>query len=153
MGVLTYQPLVAMVSAFLLAVILVPILSAPAKRMGLVDEPGGRKRHLGDIPLTGGLAIFSSFAFGLFLIDVNLQPYASLVLGMGLMLATGIIDDLIEISAGAKLLAQIAAAILMVREAGGEVIETNREPASVWDSNIIACSDVNRQAPMIEILQ
>jgi len=35
-------------------------------------------------------------------------------LGMGLMLATGIIDDLIEISAGAKLLAQIAAAILMV---------------------------------------
>lgn len=114
MGVLTYQPLVAMVSAFLLAVILVPMLSAPAKRMGLVDEPGGRKRHLGAIPLTGGLAIFSSFAFGLFLIDVNLQPYASLIVGMAMMLATGIIDDLIEISAGAKLLAQIAAAILMV---------------------------------------
>ncbi len=114
MGVLTYQPIVAMVAAFLLAAILVPILSQPAKRMGLVDAPGGRKRHLGEVPLTGGLAIFTAFGFGLFLIDVNLQPYASLVVGMALMLATGIIDDLIEISAGAKLLAQVVAAILMV---------------------------------------
>jgi len=71
-----------MVAAFLVAVILVPILSQPAKRMGLIDHPGGRKRHLGEIPLTGGLAIFTAFGFGLFLIDVNLQPYASLLVGI-----------------------------------------------------------------------
>jgi UDP-GlcNAc:undecaprenyl-phosphate GlcNAc-1-phosphate transferase len=113
-GVLTYQPLVARASAFILTALLVPMLSAPAQRMGLVDAPGGRKRHLGRVPLTGGLAIFTGFSFALLLLDVNLQPYASLVVGMAMMLATGIIDDLIEVSAGAKLLAQIAAAILMV---------------------------------------
>lgn len=47
----------------------------------------------------------------------------------------------------------IAAAILMVREAGGEVIRSNGEPANVWDTKIIACSDVNRQASLIETLQ
>lgn len=47
----------------------------------------------------------------------------------------------------------IAAAILMVREAGGGVIRTNGEHASVWDTKIIACSDVNRQALLIETLQ
>jgi len=112
--VLTYQPLVAMASALIVTALLVPVLSAPAERMGLVDTPGGRKDHLGLIPLTGGLAIFSGFAFALLLLDVTLQPYASLVAGMALMLATGIIDDLIEISAGTKLLAQIGAAVLMV---------------------------------------
>lgn len=114
MGVLTYQPLVAMASAFIVTALLVPMLSAPAQRMGLVDAPGGRKCHLGRVPLTGGLAIFSGFTFALLLLDVTLQPYTSLVVGMAMMLATGIIDDLIEISAGAKLLAQIAAAVLMV---------------------------------------
>ncbi len=47
----------------------------------------------------------------------------------------------------------IAAAILMVREAGGEVIRSNGELASVWDESIIACSDVNRQVALIETLR
>ena len=114
MQVLTYQPLVAMGSAFILTALLVPMLSAPAERMGLVDFPGGRKEHYGRVPLTGGVAIFAGFVFSLLLLDVTLQPYTSLVVGMAMMLATGIIDDLIEISAGAKLLAQVGAAVLMV---------------------------------------
>lgn len=114
MGVLTYQPLIAMGVAFFVAAFLVPVLHAPAERMGLVDHPGGRKQHEGMIPLTGGLAIFGGFCFGLLLVDDSIRPFASLVVGMGLMLVTGLIDDLIDISASAKLSAQVLAAVLMV---------------------------------------
>ncbi len=100
--------------AFFVVAFLVPMLHAPAARMGLVDQPGGRKQHDGLVPLTGGLAIFAGFAFGLMLVDDSLRPYASLLVGMGLMLLTGLVDDLIDISASAKLSAQVLAAVLMV---------------------------------------
>ena len=103
-----------MAAAFFVAAFLVPILHAPAARMGLVDHPGGRKQHDGVIPLTGGLAIFAGFCFGLLLVDESIRPFASLIVGMGLMLVTGVIDDLIDISPSAKLSAQVLAAILMV---------------------------------------
>ena len=103
-----------MAAAFFVAAFLVPILHAPAERMGLVDRPGGRKHHDGLIPLTGGLAIFGGFCFGLLLVDDSIRPFASLIVGMGLMLVTGLVDDLIDISPSAKLSAQVLAAILMV---------------------------------------
>ena len=114
MGVLAYQPLIAMAAAFFVVSFLVPILHAPAERMGLMDHPGGRKQHDGTIPLTGGLAIFAGFCFGLLLVDESIRPFASLVVGMSLMLVTGLVDDLVDISASAKLSAQVAAAVLMV---------------------------------------
>ena len=114
LGALTWQPLLAMGAAFFVALVLVPILHAPATRMGLVDHPGGRKQHEGVIPLTGGLVIFAGFCCGLVLVDETIRPFASLAVGMGLMLVTGLIDDLVNISASAKLSAQILAAVLMV---------------------------------------
>ena len=114
MEVLAYQPLIAMAAAFFVSAFLVPILHAPAERMRLVDHPGGRKPHEGVIPLTGGLAIFGGFCFGLLLVDDSIRPFASLVVGMAVMLVTGLVDDLVDISASAKLSAQVLAAVLMV---------------------------------------
>jgi len=114
LGPLTYQSTAAMLAAFFLALFLVPVLRRPAVKVDLVDRPGGRKRHACVVPLVGGLAMFGGFAAGLLMVDEGLRPYASLLAGMGLMLMIGVIDDLIDISASAKLFAQVVVAVLMV---------------------------------------
>jgi UDP-GlcNAc:undecaprenyl-phosphate/decaprenyl-phosphate GlcNAc-1-phosphate transferase len=44
-----------------LALLLTPLAGALGRRLSLVDRPGGRRRHRGNIPRTGGLALFGAF--------------------------------------------------------------------------------------------
>ncbi len=46
----------------------------------------------------------------------------------------------------------IASAILLTREAGGEVINPKKNAASHWDKNIIACSDINEHHVLVDAL-
>lgn len=93
---------------------LIPI----AKKIGLVDKPGGRKKHLGDIPLIGGISIFlvlGSFAVftGYFNNDWKW------VLGVAsILIIIGLIDDLWDIRPLHKLGAQIIAGILLMISTG-----------------------------------
>ncbi len=48
--------------AFILVLGLTPLAARLGLRLGLVDQPGGRRRHQGIIPRTGGIAIFVAFA-------------------------------------------------------------------------------------------
>jgi UDP-N-acetylmuramyl pentapeptide phosphotransferase/UDP-N-acetylglucosamine-1-phosphate transferase len=41
-------------------------------RLGLLDSPGARKQHQGDVPLTGGIALFFTLLFGTFVNVGNL---------------------------------------------------------------------------------
>ncbi|NEZ04098.1 undecaprenyl/decaprenyl-phosphate alpha-N-acetylglucosaminyl 1-phosphate transferase [Wenzhouxiangella sp. XN201] len=104
----------AILAAFLFAVVAVPVLRRPAHAVNLVDRPGGRKNHDREVPLIGGLAMFLGFAVAMLMIEASLRPYASLIVGMGILLMVGVIDDLIDMSASAKLSAQVLVAILMV---------------------------------------
>ena len=73
---------------------LIPI----AKKIGLIDKPGGRKKHLGEIPLIGGISIFLILAsFAVF------TSYFSndwkWVLGVAsILIIIGLIDDLRDIN-------------------------------------------------------
>lgn len=120
---LGYHIQFAIVASFLIALVMVPILRDPVIKMDLVDRPGGRKRHSGVVPLSGGLAIFIGVMFAALLTNVPLDPYASLFVGMALMLATGLLDDLVDISPSVKLTAQIVAALLMVSWGGVQITE------------------------------
>lgn len=100
--------------ALLLAAYLIYRFRVPAARLGLVDLPGGRKRHEGEIPLVGGVGIFVAFAFTALLIDGSLQPYRPLFAGMGLLLITGVLDDLEDLGATEKILLQICVALLLI---------------------------------------
>lgn len=111
----------AITAAFLIAAVMVPALQAPARRFGLVDQPCRRKRHNGSIPLTGGLAMFIAVAASFGLVFGNMINYTSLVLGMGALLAMGLIDDLIDLRAMIRLLIQILVATATVLWAGLEV--------------------------------
>jgi len=86
----------------------------PAAQIGLVDVPGGRKQHKAATPLVGGIAIFVAFAFGALLLDSGLQDYRPLFAGMGLLLITGVLDDLHDLGAVEKLVLQIVAGVILV---------------------------------------
>ena len=100
--------------SFVLVAIFIPLASRAAPSLGLVDKPGGRKHHKGDIPLIGGLVIFVVFLLvvGLFAFDfANLWP---LFLSLLILLVVGGLDDRQEIRPWFKFTAQILAACLVV---------------------------------------
>ena len=47
----------------------------------------------------------------------------------------------------------IAAAILLLREAGGEITDWEGKPATVWSKQIIACSNFNEHQGLIDALK
>jgi len=98
----------------LFAAYLIHRLRVPAERLGLVDEPGGRKAHIGHIPLVGGVGIFAAFALTALLLESQLQPYRPLFAGMGLLLITGVLDDLHDLRALEKLIVQCMAGVVLV---------------------------------------
>lgn len=88
-------------------------LRRPARRFGLVDHPGGRKRHSDVVPLTGGLAITIGFFAALALSFEALASYRVLFVSVALLAGIGLLDDLGEVSARTKLGVQVLAAVLM----------------------------------------
>ncbi len=106
--------------AFILTMILLRTLGPVAHRIGLVDHPGGRKTHHHPTPLTGGIAMFTAFAFSVLMLDIPLPNYRILFAGSLLLVVVGVIDDLHELSASYRFIAQITAGFLMTL--GGDVI-------------------------------
>jgi UDP-GlcNAc:undecaprenyl-phosphate GlcNAc-1-phosphate transferase len=100
--------------AFLLVMAITHLLSPVAQRIGLIDSPGGRKTHTGQIPLIGGIAMFLAFTVTLLVLPISLQDYRSFFVGGALLVFVGTLDDLHELSARSRLTAQIAAVLLMV---------------------------------------
>jgi UDP-GlcNAc:undecaprenyl-phosphate GlcNAc-1-phosphate transferase len=98
------------------------IVSRIAGRIGLVDDPGGRKSHERPVPLAGGIAMFVAFSLSVLLLDVPLSPYRFLFAGALILVVVGLLDDLRELSPGQRIWAQILAAVLMA-VGGGVVLE------------------------------
>src|SRR5947207_15404068 len=115
--------------AFLLAVIATPLVGALARRLGLMDVPGGRRVHPEPIPRIGGLGIAAAFglavlAFWLvdrltghpFLIPVEVRTPRFTLTAMAafLGLAVGILDDALDLRARWQLLGYFAIAVIIV---------------------------------------
>lgn len=108
----------ALIAAFFVASILIAAIDGPAHRLGLLDHPDHRKRHSKPTPLTGGLGIFFGFVVGMMIVGVPMAPYWTLVFGMIVLVLVGLADDLMEVSARARLLIQIGVGCLMVYGGG-----------------------------------
>lgn len=83
-----------------------------APKIGLMDLPGGRKQHLGNIPLVGGMAILIGFLFTCLILPLPLSPYKPLLGCMTLMLFLGVMDDLHELTPQLRLFGQIIIVLL-----------------------------------------
>ena len=49
-------------TSFIAVLLALPLLIRLAPRLGLLDRPDARKRHRGEVPLVGGLALFVGLA-------------------------------------------------------------------------------------------
>jgi undecaprenyl-phosphate alpha-N-acetylglucosaminyl 1-phosphatetransferase len=98
-------------ATFAVSVVMSFILVPVARRIGLVDKPGGRKTHAGDIPLLGGVVIFASFlALCAYLSALN----GALISAMALLLFLGLYDDRYDLKPTYKLLGQVGAALILM---------------------------------------
>lgn len=89
------------------------LLQPAAHHVGLIDHPTKRKRHHGPVPLVGGMAMFCGFSFGVLTVDFAIGGYRPLFAGCLLLMVVGVLDDLRELSARDKFIAQIIAGFMM----------------------------------------
>ncbi len=110
-----FRWLFLLVFSFLLAFVLTLVFRQIATKLKILDHPEERKIHEMPVPLLGGLAIYISYVVTIFLNFSFSQGLKGVILGGTVILMVGLIDDVKELPATWKLIAQIlAAGILML---------------------------------------
>src|ERR1700689_1036260 len=97
-------------TAFIIALVLTPIIRDIFYAYNVVDRPGFRKVHAHPIPRLGGIAIAVAYAIGLVRVSTDDALLWKLLPGAGVILLTGILDDFFNLPANYKLVGQLAAA-------------------------------------------
>jgi UDP-GlcNAc:undecaprenyl-phosphate GlcNAc-1-phosphate transferase len=112
-GLIDYQAaVVGFAVAFLLAVLLTPVVSQAAWMTGVVDASRDERRlHDRPTPLLGGLAILGAIIIPSVALGHN-HGFWGIVAGATLMCALGALDDIRPLPAGAKLLGITAIAVI-----------------------------------------
>jgi UDP-GlcNAc:undecaprenyl-phosphate/decaprenyl-phosphate GlcNAc-1-phosphate transferase len=105
---------VLFVVAFLLAVILTPLISKFAAYKNIFDQPGLHKNHIKPKPILGGMAIYTGFALTLLMfLDLD-DKLISMIIGTLVLVITGLLDDLYDLKPIVKLMGQTLAASIVV---------------------------------------
>lgn len=120
--------------ATLLTWLLTPLAAQVGHRLGLVDRPGGRRRHQGVIPRTGGLALFAGFFVMLLLVlalpllaptlanswlpasndPKELRRLIALLVGSLFCVIMGFVDDRYELRSAPQYLVQVIASLIAI---------------------------------------
>ena len=109
-----YQPLLAaIVISFVVTVAFLVALRPLAISVGLVDRPGGRKRHVGNVPIIGGIAMFIGIIAGLVVFGVANNVTISLAFAYFLLVVIGALDDKFGVAASVRVLVQVAAVLIL----------------------------------------
>jgi UDP-GlcNAc:undecaprenyl-phosphate GlcNAc-1-phosphate transferase len=105
--------IVAAFLTFVVATVFMFVLRPVATAIGLVDVPGGRKRHGVPVPLIGGIAMSIGLGFGTSLVE-HPDFWNPTILSVYLLVAVGTVDDRLDLPANVRLIAQTCAALLVV---------------------------------------
>ena len=89
-----------------------------AEKIGLLDIPGGRKEHRGNIPLIGGFAIFAGISLSLAVNQELTTHQVTYLFCAAAIVILGVVDDLYTLTARFRLLCQTGVAIVMCLGAG-----------------------------------
>ncbi len=104
--------------AFLVAVIVTPVLRLLAFRFGVLDHPKHHGIHMHPVPRLGGVAIYLAFVAGaLSRMDLS-EMLKGVLLGSSLIFITGLLDDLIRLRASLRLAIQLFACGIMMFKYG-----------------------------------
>lgn len=102
------------ISAFLIAIALVPLLRAIAFRFKILDHPKKHGIHSHPVPRIGGAALYFAFvAAALSRFDLS-QALKGVLFGSSAIFAVGLWDDLRHLRASFKLMIQLAACGVMI---------------------------------------
>ncbi len=99
---------------FITSVLVTPLVKKLAFKIGATDQPNKRKVHTKSMPRLGGVAIYISFIVGIYLLRPENALFYPILLGSLIIMVTGILDDIVELSAKIKLIGQLVAALLVV---------------------------------------
>lgn len=132
-----------LLAAFTSALALTPLAARLGRRLGLIDRPGGRRRHAGAIPRTGGLALYAAFVVAI-LISLLVRDWLppspegpdpkettrliALLAGSTFILIFGLYDDIRDLCPLPQYVAQVIAALIAM--AGLIFIERVMNPFS-----------------------
>ncbi len=136
------------VIAFAVTLTLLRVLMPLARRIDLVDCPGGRKCHDGPVPLIGGIAMFWGFLFAVLTLDVSLAPLRALFAGSALLVLVGVLDDFHELSSRTRFIGQIMAALAMIYWGGvrlghlGHLVSSGLFTLRPWEAPVTAFATV-----------
>ena len=109
------------VASFILTLTFIFILFPVGFKLGLVDMPGGRKRHGQIVPLIGGIAIFLSVSLLLSCTQVDM-PILAYWLASFLLICVCIIDDKINLSPKMRFIAQSMAILIIIFFGDGVIV-------------------------------
>ena len=98
--------------ALALTAVLVDVARRLAPTLGLVDSPDDRKSHDGDIPLVGGIAIFSCLLVAMGVFGV-LNEHWPFFVAASVIVSVGVWDDVHGISPAVRLGFQAGAVLLI----------------------------------------
>lgn len=116
--------ILVLIGAFLLSLFATPIVRLLAFKIGAVDQPNARRINKIPMPSGGGLAVVFSFVMTVLFFmplvvtgHIHYQTYFDyilpVVIGGLIVAATGLIDDIYELSAKKKLIGIVIAAVII----------------------------------------
>ena len=106
--------------AFLACAGVIPLVRRLALGMDFVDTPGARKVHRGPVPPVGGIVIFAIFIMAAPLIHPLDAAFTALLIALGFIVVTGVVDDYRGVPAWLKFAIHFLAAGIVVF--GGDVV-------------------------------
>lgn len=99
----------------LLSATLTPLFEHVGRVFGILDIPDSRKDHAEVTPLLGGVAIAIAVTSALLINEVFTSELKAILVASGILLLTGLADDVREVPAALKLSVQLACTALVIR--------------------------------------
>lgn len=106
---------------FISSILITPLVKKLAIKIGATDKPNQRKVHQKIMPRLGGLAIYISFIIGFIIWSPDVRYALPILIGSTVIIITGILDDMMELSAKVKFGGQLIAAGIVVIYGGIQV--------------------------------
>ncbi|HCE11343.1 undecaprenyl/decaprenyl-phosphate alpha-N-acetylglucosaminyl 1-phosphate transferase [Enterococcus sp.] len=100
----------------IISLILTPIIKLVSFKIGAVDRPGDRRINTKTMPTAGGLSIFLAFSFALLWEFREMLPFDyvwPMLLGAAIVVLTGLMDDIFELSPLQKVMGLTIAALVI----------------------------------------
>lgn len=113
-------PTAVLLIALVVTLAVTPLARRAGERLGLVDRPGGRRRHSGLVARIGGVGLFAGFgvtALALYVLGYvqdHTLPLGGVLLGTSVAFAFGLADDRYQFRAGPQFAAQFSVAVIAI---------------------------------------